>query len=68
MTLIMDVSYPVWRLAKLSYILPSPVATSRIPYGNSTDLVFCQLDEDGLHNYEEPKTMADYVRPEYWWK
>ncbi len=23
------------------------------------------LDADGSHNYEEPKTFADYVRPEY---
>lgn len=23
------------------------------------------LDADGSHNYEEPKTFADFVRPEY---
>ena len=24
-----------------------------------------RTDGDGAHNYEEPKTFADYVRPEY---
>lgn len=22
--------------------------------------------DDGHHKYQEPKTFADYVRPEYW--
>ncbi|KAL9605995.1 MAG: hypothetical protein Q9179_000840 [Wetmoreana sp. 5 TL-2023] len=24
-------------------------------------------NDHGHHGYKEPKTMADYVRPEYWW-
>lgn len=32
---------------------------------DADDEMATNADADGQHNYEEPKTFADYVRPEY---
>lgn len=42
------------------------VSTPDFPSSEGEMLLTSQIDDH--HGYEEPKTFADYVRPEYWYR